>query len=71
MNRRGLMTRIGKGVIAALAVITLFSGVSGCEKQKGPAERAGESVDNAVNKTGEQIEKAGDKIQDAAKGEKN
>ncbi|MDO8925517.1 MAG: hypothetical protein Q7U94_01240 [Sideroxyarcus sp.] len=41
----------------------------GCEKE-GPVEKAGKSVDNAVDKTGQQIEKAGDKIQDAAKSDK-
>jgi hypothetical protein len=33
-------------------------------------ERAGKEVDQAVDKTGQQIEKAGDAIQDAAQGDK-
>ncbi len=37
----------------------------GCEKQ-GPAEQSGESIDNAVEKTGDQIGKAGDAIKDSA-----
>ncbi|HAF45954.1 MAG TPA: hypothetical protein DCK83_13770 [Gallionellaceae bacterium] len=41
----------------------------GCEKE-GPVEKAGKSVDHAVDKTGQQIEKAGDKIQDASKSDK-
>jgi hypothetical protein len=55
-------------VSAALVVSALFVALPGCEKQ-GPAERAGESIDNAVNKTGDQIEKAGDAIKDTAKGD--
>jgi hypothetical protein len=54
-------------VSAALVVSALFVALPGCEKQ-GPAERAGESIDNAVDKTGDQIEKAGDAIKDTAKG---
>jgi len=54
---------------------TLFSGVllvaiPACQKQEGPAERAGKAVDNAVDKAGQQIEKAGDEIQDATKGDR-
>jgi hypothetical protein len=33
-------------------------------------ERAGKQVDKAVDKTGQQIEKAGQNIQDTAKGNK-
>lgn len=42
----------------------------GCQKHEGPAESAGKEIDKATQKAGEQIEKAGDKIQDAAKGDK-
>ena len=55
-----------KTLAAALAAAVLIAGLSGCQKQ-GPAERAGKAVDKAVDKTGQQIEKAGEKIQDAAK----
>ncbi len=56
---------IGLAIILSAFIVTL----SACEKE-GPAERAGKAVDNAVDKTGQQVEKAGDKIQDAAKGDK-
>ena len=36
---------------------------------KGPAEHVGKEVDKAMDKAGQQVEKAGEKIQDAAKGE--
>jgi hypothetical protein len=53
-------------VIGALVVAaTVASAVlSGCEK-KGPAEKAGESIDRGVKKAGDAVENAGDKIKDA------
>jgi outer membrane murein-binding lipoprotein Lpp len=56
-----------KSLAAALIVGALL--ISGCQKE-GPAERAGKEVDSAVGKVGQQIEKAGDKVQDAAKDSK-
>jgi hypothetical protein len=53
-------------IIGAMAVA-----LPGCQRSEGPAERAGKSLDNAAAKTGQQIEKAGDKIQDAARNGKN
>lgn len=38
----------------------------GCE-QEGPAEKAGKSVDETTEKAGEQLERAGENIQDSAK----
>ncbi len=59
-----------KSVVAVLATAVLIAGLCGCQKQEGPAERAGKQVDKAVDKAGQQIEKAGEKIQDVAKGTK-
>ena len=53
-------------ITAAAAAIALIAAAGACQKE-GPAERAGKEVDKAVTKAGQQIEKAGDKIQDAAK----
>ena len=58
------MMKSAKHVVAAFAVGILLAALSGCEK--GPAEKAGKSIDDAVNKTGQQIDKVGDKIKDAA-----
>lgn len=55
------------GVATVLAAALLLSGLAGCKKEEGPAERAGKALDNAVQEVGKQIEKAGEKIQDAAK----
>lgn len=52
------------GVAAAIFLSLAVAGLAACEK-KGPAERAGEAIDNAAKKTGEKIEEVGDKIKDA------
>ncbi len=51
---------------AALLLALAMAGLSACEK-KGPAERAGEAIDNAAQKTGDAVKEAGDKIKDATK----
>ncbi len=51
------------------SALALATALSACEKQEGPAERAGKAVDNAMERAGEQVEKLGEGIQDAAKGE--
>ena len=56
-----------KPLLALVAIAFAFS-LAACEKKEGPMEKAGKSIDNAAAKTGKEIEKAGDKIQDAAKG---
>jgi predicted small secreted protein len=61
------MMKIRKSIIAALAVAVLLVGLSGC-KNEGPVERAGKKIDKTVEQGGEQIEKAGKKIQEDAKG---
>jgi hypothetical protein len=61
------MMNIGRTLGAALFVGALVAALSGCQKQEGPAERAGKEMDKAVEKVGQQIEKVGDSIQDAAK----
>ena len=62
--------KLGKTVGAALVMSALLVALSGCQKQEGPAEQAGKEVDKAAGKLGQQIEKAGENIQDAAKGDK-
>ncbi|MCB1800788.1 MAG: hypothetical protein KDI82_03775 [Gammaproteobacteria bacterium] len=48
------------GMILVLSSLLLLSA---CE-QEGPAERAGEKIDNAIESAGDKIEQAGDKIQE-------
>jgi hypothetical protein len=54
----------------ALVICALLVALSGCEKQEGPMEKAGKSIDNATESVGEHVENAGEAIQDAAKGDK-
>jgi len=58
----------GKAAFSFFSAIILVAGLSACQKQEGPAEKAGKSIDKTVEKAGQQIEKAGEKIQDVAKG---
>lgn len=64
------MNNLVKTVGAALFAGLLLVAVPACQKEEGPAEKAGKAVDSAMDKAGQQIEKAGDDIQDAAKGDK-
>ncbi|MGV8894290.1 MAG: hypothetical protein ACOH2K_15385 [Burkholderiaceae bacterium] len=60
------MHQTSKSIITACAAVILLAGLSACQKPEGPAERAGKSIDEATQKAGSEIEKAGEKIQDSA-----
>jgi len=64
------MTRFRNSAIAAASIGALIAGLSGCQRQEGPAEHAGKEIDKVIGKVGQSVEKAGEKIQDAAKGTK-
>lgn len=57
------MITLAKTLVVTLVAGVLFVTLPGCQKQEGPAERAGKQVDQSV-------EKVGESIQDAAKGDK-
>lgn len=59
------------GQIVSTLVVTgaMLFALSACEKE-GPGERAGKQADKTMENVGKSIEKAGDNIQDAAKGNK-
>ncbi|MDH3443072.1 MAG: hypothetical protein OEN50_04040 [Deltaproteobacteria bacterium] len=50
-------------VIAAL----LFLSVAGCQKEEGPAEKAGKEIDKAVKEAGEAMEKTAESVKEAVK----
>lgn len=52
-----------KKIILLLLVLVTIA-LTGCEKS-GPAENAGEKIDNAIENTGQAIENAGDKVKDS------
>ena len=64
------MTKIRNTLCVVAATSMLLVGLSGCEKKEGPAERAGKEIDKTVDSAGKQIEKAAEKIQEAAKDSK-
>jgi predicted small secreted protein len=55
---------------AVLIMSALLVALPGCEKQEGPMEKAGQSIDNATESIGEHVEDAGEAIQDTAQGDK-
>lgn len=54
---------LGKLALTTL-LLTTFIGLTACQ-EKGPAEEAGENIDNAVEKMGDNIEDATDDAGDA------
>jgi hypothetical protein len=71
------------GALASAAVVmtALLLALPGCQREEGPAEKAGKEIDKAAEqagetidkagaKIGEEVEKAGEKMQDAAKRDK-
>jgi predicted small secreted protein len=65
-----MMIKRVRTIGTTLIVSALLLALVACQKQEGPAERAGKAVDNATEKAGQQIEQAGKNIQDTAKGDK-
>jgi hypothetical protein len=47
-----------------MMVAVLGAALIGCESKEGPAEQAGEQVDQAVEKGGQKIEETGDTIRE-------
>lgn len=64
------MIKFTTTVRATLLAGVVLVALSACQKQEGPAERAGKEVDQAAQKVGQQIEKAGESLQEASKGDK-
>jgi hypothetical protein len=69
VHQESAAMKLGKTVSTALliGVSALLLTLPACQKQEGPAEKAGKEMDKAVEKVGQQIEKAGESVQDAAK----
>ena len=61
--------KFGDNVMIATVIGALILGLAGCSHKEGPAEQAGKAVDKAMDKAGQQIEHAGESVQDAAKGD--
>ena len=64
------MIKSRKTFTAAVAAMAVLAALYGCEKKEGPMEKAGKEVDKAAATAGQNIEKAGEKVKDAAQGDK-
>ena len=64
------MMKVRETVKTAMVMGALLAALCACQRQEGPAERAGKELDKATAQVGQNIEKAGQDIQDAAKGNK-
>lgn len=53
----------------ALLVAMMAGGLVACQDDPGPAEEAGQRIDEAVEGAGESIEELGESIQDSAEGD--
>ncbi|MFY0989285.1 hypothetical protein [Halomonas sp. C05BenzN] len=52
-----------------LLIAMLAGGLAACGDDPGPAEEAGQNIDEAMEDAGEGVEEMGESIQDAAEGE--
>lgn len=59
------MKRISE-IAMVIALSFALAGLAACEK-KGPAEQAGEKIDDAAKAVGDKLEEAGEKVKDVAK----
>jgi hypothetical protein len=51
-----------KRILILSCTILSLNVLIACQRQEGPAEKAGKKVDETVEKMGDKMEKAGDKI---------
>lgn len=66
INTRGTaMFKNTRSIVSLAAMGMMALALAGCEKE-GPAEKAGKEIDNAVSQAGQEMEKVGDNIQNAA-----
>jgi hypothetical protein len=59
------MMKFGKMLVSLCAAGFLIAGLAACEK-KGPAETAGEKIDQTTEKAGQKMEEVGNSIQRSA-----
>ncbi len=66
MKQKKPAASIGLSLATCAMLVALLSG---CDSNDGPAEQAGKKLDNALEETGKQMEKAGETVKDAVKDE--
>lgn len=60
-----MTTQLAKKLAIALFMALMAGGLVACDNQ-GPAEEAGEDIDNATENAGESMEELGEDIEEAA-----
>ena len=55
-----------KVIVFVLSPGLLLIGLSSCSQQEGPAEKAGQTVEQMTEKAGEAVEKAGEAVKETA-----
>lgn len=66
-----MRTDLLKKLAMAMLLGLMAFGVVACDNDDGPAEEAGQSVDNAMDDAGDAMEDAGDDMQDKAEDAQN
>lgn len=61
-------TRILRVLGLAMIVMLMVGGLMACQEDAGPAEEAGSNIDEAMEDAGDELEKMGESIRDAAEG---
>ena len=51
--------------MASLGLVAMLAVLSGCEEEKGPAEKLGEAIDQSIEEAGDAVEEAVDKAEEA------
>ncbi|WP_163577942.1 hypothetical protein [Halomonas faecis] len=52
------------GLVLMLAMLGV--GLAACEEEQGPAEEAGENIDETMEEAGEEIEEMGESVEESA-----
>lgn len=60
-----------KGIVSIAAVLVFVVVISGCSKEEGTLEKAGEKADKAIEETTKAAEKAGEKVGEGAEAAKD
>lgn len=60
-----------KGIVSIVAVLVFVVVISGCSKEEGALEKAGEKADKAIEETTKAAEKAGEKVGEGAEAAKD
>jgi len=60
-----------KGIVSIAAVLVFVVVISGCSKDEGALEKAGEKADKAIEETTKAAEKAGEKVGEGAEAAKD